>query len=373
VSAGPAISIVVPALNEAANLPTLVRRIAASMTGRAYEIVIVDDNSRDATPEVCLELARDHPVELFVRTNPVNGLGGAVLHGFGVARGDIFVVMDADLQHPPEKLPELIAPIERGEADFVLGSRHVPGGSTGEQWGPFRRLNSQVATILARPFSGDARDPMSGFFALRRQTFDRAERLMPLGYKIGLELMCKCRVRRVVEVPIHFAERTAGQSKLSLREQFRYLEHLSRLYDFCYPRLSPIAKFLLVLILGWGVSLAVYVATLREGVRTAWSPAIAYLAFIAVTAVFHRRYIKAQREFLLTPNPWREFALVCLAEWLACVAAAVWVATRVPGHTAWEMFLVPFGAGTVARYVLRKELMHDIRGLRREMRREELA
>ncbi|HRK32796.1 MAG TPA: glycosyltransferase, partial [Tepidisphaeraceae bacterium] len=364
----PDISIIVPALNEGANLRPLTERIAAAMAGRRYEILIIDDNSKDNTPAVCLELARSYPIELVVRTKPVNGLGGAVLHGFAAARGDIFVVMDADLQHPPEKLPELLEPIENDQAEFALGSRHVEGGSTGQKWGLFRKLNSGVATLLARPFSGNAKDPMSGFFALRRETFDRGERLMPLGYKIGLELMCKCRVSKVVEIPIHFAERSAGESKLSLREQFRYLEHLSRLYDFCYPRLSPIAKFLIVLLIGWAVGLGIFVLTLQQGMRTAWSPIIAYSGFIFVTAVFHRRYIKAQREFILTRAPWREFALVSMAEWLACAAAAIWLATRVAGHSPVEMFLIPFAAGTIVRYMLRKELMHDIRGLRRELR-----
>lgn len=373
--ARPEISIVVPALNEGANLRPLVERIAAAMAGRgAYEILIVDDNSTDDTPAVCAELAQRFPVRLIVRHQPANGLGGAVLHGFAEARGDVLVVMDADLQHPPEKLPEIVAPLRNLEADFVLGSRHVAGGSTGERWGVLRRLNSWVATVLARPFCGPVHDPMSGFFALRRETLHRAERLQPLGYKIGLELMCKCRVGgRVREVPIHFAERTAGASKLSLREQFRYLEHLSRLYDFCYPRLSPIVKFLIVLGLGWSVGLGLYVLTLRQGVKTPVSPIVAYAGFIAVTGVFHRRYVSAQREFLLTRHPWREFVLVCLAEWLACALAAIWLAQRVPGHTPAEMFVVPFAVGTIVRYVLRKELMHDIRGLRREMRREELT
>jgi dolichol-phosphate mannosyltransferase len=373
VSDQPLISIVVPALNEGPNLRPLASRIASAMSGHRFEILIVDDNSRDQTPIVAAELSRELPLRLIVREKPTNGLGGAVLHGFTEARGDILVVMDADLQHPPEKLPELVAPLIDRRADFVLGSRHVAGGSTGEKWGAFRRLNSWVATVLARPFCGLVRDPMSGFFALRRETFERADRLQPLGYKIGLELMCKCRVSSVVEVPIHFAERSAGRSKLSLREQFRYLEHLSRLYDFCYPRLSPMVKFLIVLVLGWSVGLGLFALTLGQGVKTAWSPAIAYLGFIAVTAIFHRRYVRVQREFLLTRHPWREFVLVSTVEWLACALSAIWIARRVPGHSPAEMFAIPFAIGTIVRYVLRKELMHDIRGLRREMRAEELG
>ena len=139
---------------------------------------------------------------------------------------------------------------------------------------------------------------MSGFFALRRETFEHADRLTPLGYKIGLELMCKCRVREIKEIPIHFAERTRGESKLSLRQQFRYLEHLSRLYDFCYPRLSPIAKFLIVLGISFFVSLGMYEFLLLEGTGPMLAPIFAYPAAILVTAVFHRRYIRTARRQL---------------------------------------------------------------------------
>src|SRR5439155_16440134 len=137
------------------------------------------------TPAVCAKLSEVYPVRLLVRTEPTNGLSGAVLHGIAQAKGGTFVVMDADLQHPPAKLPELLAPLDRGEADFTLGSRYVPGGSTGERWGLFRQINSRVATGLARPFAGQVSDPMSGFFALKRETYAAAQRLTPLGYKIA--------------------------------------------------------------------------------------------------------------------------------------------------------------------------------------------
>ena len=368
------VSIVIPTLNEAENLPLLVPRIAEAMAGRDFEVVIVDDNSLDNIRVVCARLTGQYPLTLQVRENPKDGLSGAVLAGFGLARGDVLVVMDADLQHPPETLPALIQPLERGDADFVLGSRHAPGGTVEEKWGVLRRMNSRVATLLARPFAGPrTTDPMSGFFALRRATLDQAERLTPLGYKIGLELMCKCRVERVTEVPIHFKARARGQSKLTLAQQFRYLEHLSRLYDFTFPRLSPVVKFLIATGCGWLVGLAIFLLLRSVGSSAPASAAISYPAAILATAAFHLRYVRTQREFLVTRTPWRDFLLISLGEWVACGLTAIWIAKRASGIHPGEVFLLCFGAATVIRYILRKELMHDIRGLRKHVRREELA
>ena len=226
--AEPEISLIIPTLNEAENLGQLIPLIDQALAERDYEVVIVDDNSQDGTPAVVAELEKKYPVRLLVRAQPKNGLGGAVLHGLNASRGKYLVVMDADFQHPPAQVPELIEPLRKGEADFVVGSRYVPGGTTSETWSTFRKVNSSVATLLARPFAGKTRDPMSGFFALSQERFGSARRLTPLGYKIGLELMCKCRVRRVKEVPIHFGTRKSGESKLTLLEQWHYVEHLSR-------------------------------------------------------------------------------------------------------------------------------------------------
>jgi hypothetical protein len=247
----------------------------------------------------------------------------------------------------------------------------VPGGSTETEWGLFRQVNSWVATLLARPFAGKVSDPMSGFFALRRETYERAQRLTPLGYKIALELMCKCRVNRVREVPIHFALRQKGQSKLTIKQQFRYLEHLSRLYDFCFPRLSPIVKFLIATACGWFVGFGFYLMTIFYGFDLRWSVTLAYLACIFVTAIFHLRYVRTQREFILRPHPWRDFAIISLGEWLGCAGTAWWMLHRMSPVYTLEMFLVPFGVATLLRYVLRKEFLHDIRGLRKEIRTEE--
>jgi dolichol-phosphate mannosyltransferase len=364
------VSVIVPAMNEAENFPELLRRIDAALTGMQYEVLIVDDNSKDRTPEVCAELATKYPLTLLVRIKPTNGLSGAVLHGMAEARGRILCVMDADLQHPPERLPALMEPLKTGDADFVIGSRYMPGGSTEAEWGIFRKLNSKVATALAGPFAGNTTDPMAGFFALRRETYKNAKQLTPLGYKIALELMCKCRVKNAREIPIHFSTRLKGESKLSLKQQFRYLEHLSRLYDFKFPHASPVAKFLIATALGWFACLAMYVILLHGNASRVTALAISYPAAILMTALLHLRYVSAQREFIVRPKPWRDFALISAAEWATCIFAAWWVGRRVDHPGTFETFVLSVGAATLVRYVLRKEFMQDIRGLRKSLPRE---
>lgn len=231
----PELSIVVPTYREAENLPLLVPRIASALrdAGLSHEILVVDDASPDATLDVCARLADEYPVRLVVRSGE-RGLAGAVLFGMNQARGEILVVMDADLSHPPEKIPELAAAVRDG-ADFVLGSRYVPGGGTDDAWGVWRWINSKAATLLARPITA-VRDPMAGFFAMKRSRFLAADRLDPIGYKIGLELLVKCDCRDVREVPIHFRAREHGESKLDLKEQVNYLRHLARLYRYLLVR-----------------------------------------------------------------------------------------------------------------------------------------
>jgi dolichol-phosphate mannosyltransferase len=369
----PNISVIVPAWNEAENIPLLVPRVAAALKDTHFEILIVDDGSRDGTAAVCEKLAETFPVRLMVRNPPLHGLSGAVLDGIAASHGATIVVMDADLQHPPERLPDLLAALDQN-ADFALGSRYVPGGSTDGKWSIFRKLNSWVATALARPFAGNVRDPMSGFFALRRATFQRAQRLTPLGYKIALELICKCRINRVQEVPIHFGLRTRGESKLTLKQQFRYLEHLSRLYDFTFPRASPISKFLITVLTSFAVGLCFFLSLSTLTGNTMTGILGGYLAGLCVTAVFHVRYVRTQRDFLLTRRPWRDFFFIALAECIGTTAVAAWLLQHsTPGTSRMSLFVISFTAGMFIRYALRKELLQDIRGLRREIRVDELT
>lgn len=371
--ANPELSLIIPTLNEAENLPLLLPRIAQALAGRSYEVLIVDDGSRDNTRAVCEELARSFPLTLIVRTSAWGGLSGAVLTGLSQAAGKVVLVMDADLQHAPEDIPALLAPLEKGEADFVIGSRYIEGGKTQEQWSLWRRLFSWGGALLAKPFSGGVKDPLSGFFALARQTYGGAKKLTPIGYKIGLELMCKCQVTRVREVPIEFGVRRHGQSKFGAKEQYRYLAHLSRLYDYHFPRASPILKFIIVLACGWLAGWAVYAALLNRGAAPVWAAAAAYPAAILVTGVFHYRYVRTNRSLLVRPTPWRDFAIVSAAEWASCILAGMWITARVKGPGRFEFFALCFAAAAAMRYMLRKELLLDVRGLRREIRRDELA
>lgn len=253
--AAPDVSVIVPTYREAENLLVLVPRLAAALAahGVRAEIVVVDDNSPDDTVAVCRQLAEEFPVRLEVRLHE-RGLSTAVTHGLRLARGATLVVMDADLSHPPEKVPELLAALDDADTDFVIGSRYVDGGTTDERWGWFRWWNSRIATWLARPFTS-ARDPMAGFFALRRSTFRAAAPLDPIGYKIGLELIVKCGCRSIREVPIEFADRLHGTSKLNWKEQVNYLRHVGKLAAYKLRKQARPVLFVLVGLTGMAVDL----------------------------------------------------------------------------------------------------------------------
>ncbi len=246
----PRLSVIVPTYQEADSLPPLLARIEALQSeGLSLEVIVVDDDSRDGTEEAMRRLAL--PWARLITRRGQRGLSSAVLTGLRAARGDIMVVMDADLSHPPEAIPKFVEALEAG-ADFVVGSRYVPGGTTEDGWGVWRWVNSKVATIMARPFTS-VKDCMSGFLGFRAKTWQRAVDLDPVGYKIGLELIVKCRCRQVVEVPIHFSTRRHGESKLTLKVQVQYLDHVLRLMRWKYPRWSSFVPFALVGLSGIGV------------------------------------------------------------------------------------------------------------------------
>ena len=244
------VSVIVPTYQEADSLGPLLDRLSGVREeGLELEVLIVDDDSRDGTEEVVRDLSLSW-VRLITRRGE-RGLSSAVLAGLRAASGDVLIVMDADLSHPPESIPDMLAALRSG-ADFVVGSRYVAGGGTEDGWGVLRWVNSKVATIMARPFTS-VKDCMSGFIGFRRDTWLNAQDLDPVGYKIGLELIVKCRCANVVEVPIHFSTRQHGQSKLTLKVQLEYLDHVLRLLRWKYPGWSSFVPFALVGISGIGV------------------------------------------------------------------------------------------------------------------------
>jgi dolichol-phosphate mannosyltransferase len=238
-SSGPekpcALSVVVPTRNEAPNVELLERRLATALDGTpgGWELIFVDD-SDDPTPDVIARLISDgRPVRLLHRDkgSRVGGLGGAVHEGFGLACGTVLAVMDADLQHPPEVVPGLVAPVLSGEAALVAGSRYGWAGADAGLAGPGRQLLSRACRAVVHallPVSRPLQDPMSGLFAFRRSLLDGVA-LEPAGYKILLEVTVRTRPAPVRNIGFDFAPRHAGRSKATLREGMVFLRHLARL------------------------------------------------------------------------------------------------------------------------------------------------
>jgi len=219
------ISLIIPTFNEKDNIVPLVERVSKALAGREYEIVLVDDNSRDGTIQAAEALSPRYPVKVIVRQNE-RGLATAIVHGLKYASGNIIGVMDADLQHPPEKLPDLLKAIEGG-ADMAIGSRYITGGGC-PNWDMTRKVISKVALMVSHillPSTRRVQDPLAGFFMFRRENVDTAK-LKPIGYKISLEIMLVGNFKNIVEVPYIFEERSAGQSKLNMMQQWDYLKHL---------------------------------------------------------------------------------------------------------------------------------------------------
>lgn len=230
----PVVSIIIPTYNERANIKKLVPRIFEILSREKLhaEVVIVDDNSPDGTAEEGEGLGKKYDVHVVKRSGKL-GLSSAVIDGFGHAKGDILGVMDADLSHPPEKIPEMVRQLQDrplgGGYDVVFGSRRVSGGRI-DNWPLTRKVISKGASILARPVTS-LRDPMSGFFFLKRKVIGD-KKLNPKGFKIGLEIAVKGSHSGIKEVPITFRDRQLGKSKMGRGEIVNYLLHILSLYKY---------------------------------------------------------------------------------------------------------------------------------------------
>lgn len=232
------ISLVVPTFNERANIVPLLAELESALGATAWEAVFVDD-SVDGTDEVIGKLAVADPrVRLLHREENRGGLAGAVVDGMAWAQGAFICVIDADLQHPPAHVPEMLAEAIRTGADLVIASRYIPGGSTAGLEGPLRQVVSRGLRSLARLLFprrlARITDPLGGYFLVRRSVVEEVT-LRPIGYKILLEILVRCTWREVRELPYRFEARLYGASKANFRQGLRFLKHLGRLVWDCSP------------------------------------------------------------------------------------------------------------------------------------------
>ncbi len=219
------LSVIIPTYNERANIGLLIPRLEKVLQ-RKHEILVVDDNSPDGTASVVEELSRKFPSVKLVRRSRKEGLSTAVAAGVAAAKGDSIVVMDADLSHPPEFVPFLAAALE--EADIAIGSRLMKGGRV-ETWPLHRKAVSKGAELLARIVLGvKSTDPLSGFFAIRKDVFQKT-RIRTKGYKIMVNVLADNPRLRIKEIPYVFRDRHAGKTKLGIGEAITYLLDLARI------------------------------------------------------------------------------------------------------------------------------------------------
>jgi dolichol-phosphate mannosyltransferase len=227
------LSVVLPTYNESAHIDAIVEQLMAvlnNIPALRYEIIIVDDDSPDRTWQKALQLSQKFPQIRAIRRQDQRDLSAAVLRGWQVARGDVFAVMDADLQHPPETIPELWRAIRRG-ADLAIASRNIEGGGVSD-WTLPRRIVSRCAQLLGLvvlpEVTGKVSDPLSGYFMVRRSALEGRE-LHPLGYKILVEVLARGTVEKISEVPYVFRETPHRPSKHSAAVSAQYLQHLIRI------------------------------------------------------------------------------------------------------------------------------------------------
>lgn len=223
-----AVSVIIPTYNERQNVVPIVEACLDALQSYDPEVVVVDDDSPDETWKLARQTFANEDRVRVIRRIDEHGLATAVVTGFDAAENDLLAVIDADFQHPAERLPDLADAILNTEATIAIGSRFRPGGGI-ENWSTRRRIVSRCAAELARlfvPESKETTDPMSGFFAVDRSVIDGVE-LSPTGYKILLEILSECHVEHVVEVPYTFSDRKQGESKAGVFEYARFVNHVA--------------------------------------------------------------------------------------------------------------------------------------------------
>ncbi len=252
--------------------------VECSKAGIACDLIVVDDGSTDGTPEIVEEMAQTRPVRLIRRPGKM-GISSAVIDGFKVAKAPIVGCVDSDLSHPPELVSRLLDPISSGQADMSIATRYIEGGGI-SGWPLRRRVISRTASLLSRPITS-AKDPMSGFFLVKRDLLDLS-RLNPRGWKICLEVLVKARPPSVAEVPYTFVNRSRGSSKMGLDTVGGFIGNLADLYAFKFfgSSLASFARFCVVGGIGVLLNLVIYALLIYSA--GLWYMAAATITFFIV-------------------------------------------------------------------------------------------
>lgn len=329
VSQSPALSVIIPTFNEIKNVPILVERLSRVLDGIAWEVIFVDDDSPDGTSEAVRQIARLDPRVRCIRRIGRRGLAGACIEGMLASSAAAVAVMDGDLQHDEKLLPQMLARLQQGNVDLVIGSRFVDGGSSEQGFSRVRQQGSAVATMLAqRLFGVTLSDPMSGFFMINRTAFETvAPKLSTRGFKILLDILASSRGKlRVVELPFVFGARQHGESKLDNMVVLEYLGLL--LAKLSGDRIS--IRFVLFAIVG-ATGLFVHLLALQQainfGLHFNWAQTMA--AFTAMTWNFFLNNQLTYRDKRLKGAAMivglLTFYVVCSVGTVANVGVASWV------------------------------------------------
>jgi len=247
------LSVITPTYNEVDNIKPLTERLFESLQKADIigELLVVDDESSgsEETEKIVTDLSKKYPISIIRRyKKDGRGLSSAVLLGFDAAKYPVLCCIDSDLQHEPESVPAVAMPVLKGKAEMTVGSRNMEDGGVAFEWSFFRRLMSKAATLLAIGVSNST-DPMSGFFCISKSAYKRGrDGCNPTGFKIGLEIMARCRCT-VVDVPIMFQDRLHGESKLSNKQIVEYLGQLFTLYVERYSFILLLARLAILIMI----------------------------------------------------------------------------------------------------------------------------
>lgn len=343
------ISVIVPTLNEVDNIDVLLSSIISEPNGDIMlEILVADGGSTDGT----LERVRAWETKAAVRLicgNGAKGLAGDVLTASRCANGDVIVVMDADMSHPPDQIRNLVRPIIEGTSDMVVGSRYMPGGATPD-WPKSRRFLSRLGGALAWPIS-ELRDPMSGFFAVRKEHLLAADP-EATGFKIGLEVIAVGgKDFRVTEVPIIFRDRVLGQSKIGLGQMTSYMRRLLILGGGDIS-LGSASRFAGVGLIGLATDLLVFQLLIAAGFGLGMSHAGSFVVAAIVNYILNSRWAFAHKAADRQKRDWMRFArfmTICLLAF-SLRGGVIACAVQLFGWPPQAALVLGIGAAAIVNY-----------------------